>query len=116
MTAVMEMKIVQNTIARDWTVLHEGRRFCVNFTESDGQTLVLSNRDNWRICEETEDGTEELDVYACEDDSPEERKRVEENARLGERLIAFCIDSWDNEFVLELQDELHVQRAMLGDG
>ena len=109
----MTMKIVQNTIARDWTVLHDGRRFCVNFTESDGQRLALVNRDNWQICEETEDGTEELDV--CKDDGPEERKRVEENARLAEKLVAFCMDHWDNEFVLELQDELHRQRAMLGD-
>jgi len=31
-----------NQISRDWTVLHEGRTFYVNFTESDGQTLALA--------------------------------------------------------------------------
>jgi len=54
-------------------------------------------------------------VNVCKDDGPGERKRAEENARLAERLVAFCMDHWDNEFVLELQDELHVQRAMLRD-
>jgi hypothetical protein len=69
----MKMKIVQNTRARDWTVWHTGRRFCVDCTESDGQTLALVNRDNWQVCEETEDETEELDVCVCKDGGPEER-------------------------------------------
>jgi hypothetical protein len=50
-----------------------------------------------------------------QDGGPEERKRVEENARLAEKLIAFCLDHWDNEFVVELADELQAQRAMLED-
>ncbi len=57
------MEIEQNTISRDWTIVHEGRRFFVNFTNSDGQTLGLCNRENWQIHEETADGTEELNVY-----------------------------------------------------
>lgn len=52
-TQMKKMKIEQNTISRDWTVLHEGRRFFVNFTDSDGQTLALCNRDNWEVHEET---------------------------------------------------------------
>ena len=48
-TQMEEMEIEQNTISRDWTVLHEGRRFFVNFTDSDGQTLALCNRDTWEM-------------------------------------------------------------------
>jgi hypothetical protein len=40
-------------------------------------------------------------------------KQAEEKAVLTEKLIAFCMDHWDNEFVLERQDELRGQRAML---
>ena len=57
------MKIEQNTISRDWTVLYKGRRFFVNFTESDGQTLALCHRDNWEISEETDDGMQEFDAH-----------------------------------------------------
>ena len=45
------MKVEQNIVSRDWTVLHKGRRFYVNFTESDVQTLALCNRDNWEVSE-----------------------------------------------------------------
>jgi len=48
--------------------------------------------------------------------SPDERRRAEGKARLAERVMAFCIDNWDNELGLELQDELDVQRAMLQGG
>lgn len=48
-TQLNKMKIEQNTISRDWTVLHKGRRFFVNLTESDGQTLALCDRDKWQI-------------------------------------------------------------------
>jgi len=90
----------------------QGRQMA-KMTIGDGQTLVLLNRDNWQVCEETGDGTEELEVTVCQDDGPEERRRARENARLAEKLIAFCIDHWDNEFVLELLDELQVQRMVL---
>jgi len=105
------MRVEQNTISRDWTVLYKGRRFFVNFTESDGQTLVLCNRDNWEITEQIENGVEEVSACVLKGNSPEQQKRASENARLVEELIAFCMDNWDNEFVRELQDQLHMQRA-----
>lgn len=108
-----QMEIEQNTISRDWIVLHDGRRFFVNFTESDGQTLALCNRDNWEVEEETEGGTEELNIYTFSNDSPEEQKRAEENARLMDRLIAFCIRNWDNAFVKELWEDLEEPRRRL---
>lgn len=110
------MEVEQNTVSRDWTVLCKGRRFFVNFTESDGQTLMLCNRANWEITEETEDGIEELHACVFKDSSDENRKRAAENTRLKENLIAFCIDNWDNEFMHELQDELYAQRSDLNSG
>jgi hypothetical protein len=107
------MKIEQNTISRDWTILHKGRRFFVNLTESDGQTLMLCNRNNWEVSEETDDGIEELSSFIFKDSGAAEQKQAEENAKLIEKLIAFCIENWDNEFMHELQDELWGQRGHL---
>ena len=47
------------------------------------------------------------------DSSVKEQKQVRENVRLIEKLIAFCIDNWDNEFMHELQDELWGQKGHL---
>jgi hypothetical protein len=30
------MQLEANQISRDWTILHDGRNFYVNYTESDG--------------------------------------------------------------------------------
>jgi hypothetical protein len=94
--------------------VHKGKRFYVNFTESDGQTLSLCNRNNWQVSEETEDGVEELSVYVFKESTPEERKLTEENGKLMAELIALCINNWDNEFMHEIQDELMAQREELG--
>jgi len=108
-----EMRIEQNTISRDWTVVHEGRRFFVNFTESDGQTLALCNRDNWEIQEETEESIEELNVYVFSDSSPEEREQAEENAKITDKLIGFCIRNLDNDFMRELKEKMEEQKKRL---
>ena len=100
------MELDANHVSRDWTVLHKGRKFYVNFTDSDWQSLALCNRDNWEIFEETDDGTEELDIYGFKGDSPERQKTVEENIRLAEELIKFCIENWDNRFMQEIKKEL----------
>ena len=109
------MQIEQNIISRDWTIVHQGRRFYVNFIESDGQTLALCNRDHWQISEETEDGVVEFSVYIFKDSTLEERKIAEENCKLMAVLIAFCVDNWDNEFMHEVQDELASLREELGE-
>lgn len=46
------MQLETNQISRDWTILHNGRKFYVNYTESDGQTLALCNQDNWEVWEQ----------------------------------------------------------------
>ena len=108
-----EMKIEQNIISRDWTVLYKGRRFFVNVTESDGQTLALLNRENWQIHEETDEGTEEVHPYVLGESSPEEQRRADENARLIDELIGFCIRNWDDVFMKELRQNLEAQRERL---
>ena len=107
------MKIEQNTISRDWIVLHNGRGFFVNFTESDGQTLMLCNRSNWKITEETGDGVQEVSACVFKGSSAAELKQADENTGLIEKLIAFCIENWDNEFMHEVQDELWGQKGDL---
>ncbi len=107
------MKTEQNTISRDWIVLHNGRRFFVNFTESDGQTLMLCNRNNWEITEQTEDGVKDVSTCVFKGSSAAEQRQAEENAELIEELVAFCIDNWDNGFMHEVQDELWGQKALL---
>lgn len=107
------MKLEANQISRDWTVLHEGRTFYVNYTQSDGQTLALCNRDNWEVWEETEDGTEELDVYGFASDGSERRKERDENFELMKKLIRFCIEHWDNRFMREIEEDLQEQKEAL---
>ncbi len=107
------MHIETNQISRDWTILHEGRRFYVNYTESDGQTLALLNRDNWEVLEETDDDTEELNVYVFKEDTPGEREKAQENARLKEELVRFCIENWDNEFIQEIKKQMGEQLELL---
>ena len=107
------MQLELNQISRDWTVLHKGRTFYVNYTESDGQTLALMNRDNWEVWEQTEEGTEELDIYAFRSDSAEKREQVRENFELMKRLIRFCIENWDNGFLQEIKKDLQEQKEAL---
>ena len=107
------MNIELNQISRDWTILHDGRKFFVNFTESDGQTLALFNRDNWEVLEQTDEGIEELGIYVFKGDTLEERKKAEQNALLQEQLIRFCIDNWDNQFMQEIKDKMKEQKEIM---
>ena len=81
------MQLEANQISRDRTILHDGRKFYVNYTQSDGQTLALCNRNNWEVWEETDDGIEKLNMSIFKDDTPEERTRAEENSLLGNRHV-----------------------------
>ena len=103
------MEIEQNTISRDWTVVHEGRRFYVNFTESDGQTLALCNRENWQILEETGEGIEGLNAYVFSNSSLEKRAKAQENAEVVDELIDFCLAHWENEVAWEMTENVQKQ-------
>jgi hypothetical protein len=108
------MQLETNQISRDWTILHNGRKFYVNYTESDGQTLALCNRNNWEVWEETDDGVEELNEYVFKGDTAEEQKKAEGNSLLKERLIRFCIENWDGQFMQEIKEKLQGQNELLG--
>jgi hypothetical protein len=108
------MQLETNQISRDWTILHNGRKFYVNLTECDGQTLALCNRNNWEVWEETDDGAEELNAYVFKDYTPEERTRAEENSLLKEKMIRFCLENWDNKFIQEIRKKLDEQKEILG--
>ncbi len=107
------MQLETNQISRDWTILHDGRKFYVNYTESDGQTLALCNRDNWEVWEETDEGTEELDIYVFKSDSEEKRRKAEENFEFMKKLIRFCVENWDNRFMEQIKEELSEQKEAL---
>ena len=96
------MQLETNQISRDWTVLYDGRRFYVNYTDSDGQTLALLNRDNWEVSEEVDGVIEELNMYIFNNDTPEQRKAKEENALLKDELVKFCLENWGNRFMREI--------------
>jgi hypothetical protein len=107
------MQLETNIISRDWTVIYKGRTFYVNYTEADCQTLALCNRGNWEVWQETDDGTEELNEYSFCDDKPEQKRQVRKNARLKEKLVKFCIDNWDNQFMQEIKEQFLEQKDLL---
>jgi len=100
------MRLEANQISRDWTILHGGRKFYVNYTESDGQTLALMNRDNWEVLEESDGGPEELSVCVFKDDTAKQRQIAAKNAWLKEELVKFCIQNWDNGFMQAIKREM----------
>ena len=110
---MIKMQLEKNQISRDWTILHNGKRFYVNFTESDGQTLALCNRGNWEVWEDTEDGVEELNEYCFKDDTPEQQRQAQKNAHLKDELVRFCIDNWDNQFMQEIKEQFLEQKDLL---
>ena len=98
------MKIEQNTISRDWTVLHKGHRYFVNFTASDGQTLLLCNREQWQIHKETPEAIEELSACVFNGNNRKEQQQAAKNARVMEELVEFCARHWANDFMQEIQN------------
>ena len=100
------MKIEQNTLSRDWILTYKGRRFYVNFTESDSQTLLLMNRDNWEITERTDDGDFELNGLVFSSMTVQERQNAAQESAMIKAIITYCIDNWDNEFMRQLYHDL----------
>jgi ABC-type tungstate transport system permease subunit len=100
------MQLELNQISRDWIILHKGRTFYVNYTDSDGQTLVLLNRDNWEIWEDMGERTELLNVYGFSTDTPQQRKAIGKNVRLANELIKFCVKNWDNKFMQNVKKDM----------
>ena len=78
----------------------------MNFTESDGQTLSLMNRDNWAVTEETDDGTFELNGYIFSSMTEQQRQQAADDAMLVKAIIIHCIENWDNDFMQQLSQDL----------
>ena len=78
----------------------------MNFTESDGQTLVMMNRDSWEITEETDDGTVELNGYVFSSMTEQERQKAADDVKLVKAIITYCIENWDNDFMQQLEQDL----------
>ena len=88
------MEIQQNTISRDWTVVHRGKTYFVNFMYSDGQILGPCNRGHLEIKDEAGDDA----MY-----------EVDRKARLSEaevdEIVECCLKYWRSElpeYVLEV--------------
>ncbi len=65
------MKILQNTLQRSFQINRKNKTYYVDYLNSDGQILGLSNRDYWEIIDEDWD-------------------EIEDN-KLKSKLIRFCI-------------------------
>jgi len=46
------MKVLQNTLNKVWVIEYQGNRYVIDFLNSDGQTLALSNRNYWEVTDE----------------------------------------------------------------
>ena len=68
------MKLENSVLQKSFTVKHKGKTYYVDYLNSDGQILGLSNGDYWEVLDEELD---EIDVY--------------ENRKLIKQLIKFCI-------------------------
>ena len=62
----------------------------MEYVNSDGQTLLLTNRDYWEVYDEE---GEEVSEYCFQDSDV---KEVEKSAKLKFKLIKFCIKHFDD--------------------
>ena len=47
------------------------------------------------------------------DDTPEQRRQAQKNAHLKHKLVRFCIDNWDNQFMQEIKEQFLEQKDLL---
>ena len=83
-----KIKLIQTTIAKYFTVQYKDKTYYIDYVNSDGQTLLLSNRDYWEILDE-----ELEELYLCEfqNDTKEEKEQIKKNIKLANKLINFSI-------------------------
>ena len=106
------MRLEQNTISRDWTVTHEGRRFFVDFACRDAPIPGVYDREKWRVREETDEGIEEFGACVSNGSSPEEWAKAQEHAGMIEKLIEFCLGYWEDEVSRETTEHLEEQKRL----
>lgn len=82
------MKIEQITLSKTFRLKQGKKWYLVNYTNSDGQTPNLLNRDFWEVRDEDD---EELDIYFLGKINKKEKEEIEKNRKLVVKLIKFCI-------------------------
>ncbi len=87
------MKIEQTTIQKTFSVKYLGKLYCVDYVNSDGQTLALLNRNNWEIYDEDR---KELQIYLFKKSSKKEKEMVKKNMTTARKLINYCVKHFND--------------------
>ena len=87
------MKLKQSILNRTFIVNHKGKDYCVDYLNSDRQTLGLLNRDIWEV---TDEDCESVNVYTFKGDSKKRIEEVKKNRILVRKLINFCIKHFED--------------------
>jgi len=69
---VINIRITKNVLSRSFEVRHKHKTYHINYTNSDGQTLALANRDHWEVSEEE---LEEINIYEFNNNTMAEREQ-----------------------------------------
>lgn len=88
------MKLQQTIIEKNFHVKTGNKIYYVNYLNSDGQTLGLLNRSAWEVYDA--EGEEITFDYLKEMDK-KEKKQINKNYKLVNKLITFCIKHF-NEY------------------
>ena len=100
------MKIERHSISISWTIVYKKRKFHIDFRESDGHVAGLCNKDCWQVYKEINGVVEELPTFVFAAATPKERKQAQENLRLEEKLIRFCVENFGDSFRAEIKREV----------
>ena len=87
------MKLIGNIIQKSFLIKHKGKKYCVNYLNSDYPNPNLLNRDNWEIVDE--DG-EELNTYFFKSNMKNDKSKITLIKQKYDKLISFCIENFDN--------------------
>ncbi len=87
------MKIEQTTLHKTFTVVYKGKRYYVDYINSDGETLSLFNRDNWEIYDEY---SEELQIYTYYEKTKKEKRDMKANRDIFRKLVGFCLNHFED--------------------
>ncbi len=95
------MKLTQTVVQKTFHVEYKGKVYYVDYVNSDGQELILLNRDDWEI---TDENHEEIGIYLWNNSSKKEKRRVRSNQLLADKLITFCIKHFNTYDPLKAND------------
>lgn len=87
---MIKIKIIKNTLERNFTVDCKGKTYYVGYLNSDGQILGLLNRNYWEILDED---LEEVSEFCFRGSDV---RGIEKNVELKLKLINFCIKHFND--------------------